>query len=104
MFPCRLHGDEVRRGDAADVRGVLHPQVVWWRQIVLVRFLRVRQDDAEGEDAASFLSLFSAFLPVFHLISVLFTDEFYISLLHFRMDLHQLNFSWREPEAEHRSL
>lgn len=29
--PSRLHGNEVRRRDAADVRSVLHPQVVWWR-------------------------------------------------------------------------
>lgn len=48
---CRLHGDEIRGRDAADVRSVLHSPVVWWRQTVLVRLLRVRQDHAQGEDA-----------------------------------------------------
>lgn len=51
VFPCRLHGDENRWGDAADVWSFLHSQVVWWRQTVLVCLLRVCQDHAQGEDA-----------------------------------------------------
>lgn len=51
VFLCRLHGDEIRGWDAADVWSVLHSPVVWWRQTVLVRLLRVRQDHAQGEDA-----------------------------------------------------
>lgn len=51
--PIRLHGNEVRGRDAADVRSVLHPQVVWWRQTLLVCVLRVRQDHTEGVGAPS---------------------------------------------------
>lgn len=47
--PCRLHGDEVRWGDAADVGGVLHSALVRWRQALLGCLLGVRQDYYQGE-------------------------------------------------------
>lgn len=52
MFPCRFYGDEICRGDAADVWSVLHPQVFWRRYSVLVGVLGIRQDYAQGEAAA----------------------------------------------------
>lgn len=55
MFPCRFYGDEICRGDAADVWSVLHPQVFWRRFSVLVSVLRVCQDHAQGEAAAPVL-------------------------------------------------
>lgn len=51
-FLCRLHGNEDRRGDAANVRSFLYSEIVWWRQTLLDCFLRVRQDHAEGEKAS----------------------------------------------------
>lgn len=50
--PCRFHGDEDCWRDAAYVRCFLHPKVIWWRQVVLGRLLRVRQDHAQGKDTA----------------------------------------------------
>lgn len=52
VFLCRFYGDEICRGDAADVWSVLHPQVFRRGHSVLVRVLRVRQDHAQGEAAA----------------------------------------------------
>lgn len=59
VFSPRLHGNEVHRGDAADVWSILHSQIFWWRQTVLVYLFRVRQDHAKGGDTG-FLAEFSA--------------------------------------------
>lgn len=59
VFSRRLLGNEIRRGDAADVWSILHSQIFWWRQTVLVCLLRVRQDHAKGGDTR-FLAELSA--------------------------------------------
>lgn len=99
VFLRRLHGDEICRRDAADVWSVLHSQVVWRRQTVLVSLLRVRQDHAQGEDAVCLLNLGECTSFVLRFSSsanLSVSDEinFFSTLFfHFRMDLHQLNFS-----------